>query len=243
MQVNDHRMAVIANNIANAQTAGFKHDLALVRLRLVESRSNPNGFPYVHPVLDGMTGGITPTTTHHSFEQGSIEITGNPLDMAIDGEGFFTVSDQEETRYTRDGTFTRNIAGELVLSSSGGRWRVLDDGGAPIPIRPEGGDVKVSSDGTIRQGDAIVATISLVTNADLQSLRKVGQNLFENTAGEMIPASGRISGGARENANFDPILGLASMIEATRAYQLNATLIQLQDYLTGQAVSRIGRVA
>ena len=75
MQVNDHRMAVIANNIANAQTAGFKHDLALVRQRLVESRSNPTGFPYVHPVLDGMTGGITPTTTHHSFAQGSIETT------------------------------------------------------------------------------------------------------------------------------------------------------------------------
>jgi len=243
MMVNDHRQTVLANNMANADTAGFKHDLAVVTQRQVQSRASAGGLQYAHPVLDSMTGGVNVRPTYHSVEQGPIEPTGRPLDVAIDGEGFFAVSDDNVTRYTRDGEFSRSMEGELVLSAGDGRWKVLSDASTPIVLNEQGGEIRVSGDGTVRQGAVVVARIGLVTTDDMQSLRKVGENLFEATSGEVAPIEGRLVPGARERSTFDVMEGLATMIEATRAYELNAKMIQLQDDATGQAVSRIARVA
>jgi flagellar basal-body rod protein FlgF len=241
MQVNEYRQNVVANNVANINTTGFKHELAIVRQRRLETESNASALPYVHPIYEEMSGGLVAQPTYTSFEQGAIEDTGRALDVAIDGEGFFTVSDGSNTRYTRDGVFTVNPEGELVLSAGGGRWRVLDAGGYPIRLDRGGADIQVSDNGTVRQGDDEVGQIGLVTHDNLQSLRKAGENLFENQAGEMKPASGRTIGGALEHSTFDMVTGLAAMIEASRAYEFNATLIQLQDHAIGQAVTRVGR--
>lgn len=242
MQVSDHRQAVLANNLANAHTPGFKHDLAIVMQRNIESQATPGGLAYKHPVLDGMAGGVNVRPTYHTFDQGSIEHTHRPLDVAIRGDGLFAVSDGPATRYTRDGRFTLNTGGELVLIAGEGRWRVLDDGAAPIVLEPNGGPIKVSADGTIRQGKTAVATLGLMTTEDKQTLRKVGENLFEATA-EMTPAEARIVPESIESSTFDPLRGLAEMIEATRSFQLNAKMIQIQDALDGQAVGTIGRLS
>lgn len=243
MQANDYRQTVLANNMANINTTGFKQDLAIVHQRRVESREDVGGMAFVEPVLDNMSGGLVAQPTHHAFEQGMIERTNNPLHMAIDGDGFFSVSDGKDIRYTRDGAFTTNTLGELVMSAGGGRWRVLGESDEPLLILPDGGRVRVSGDGTIRQGEQIVGRIQVVDKEDKTALRKVGENLFENREGELTPVRARIVGGALEGSNFDMMRGLASMIEVTRAYQLNATLAQLQDNATGLAVSRVGRVA
>ena len=178
-----------------------------------------------------------------SFAQGSIESTGRPLDVAIDGDGFFAVSDGEVSRYTRDGEFVINAVGELALAAGEGRWRVLDDDESVIVLNEAGGKVSVSEDGTIRQGGAVAAKLGLMTTADKQSLRKVGENLFEAKNVEMTPVEGRFVPEAREESNFDVMQGLASMIEGARVYQLNAKMVQLQDKMVGQAVSTVGRVA
>ena len=243
MKVNEHRQALLANNMANAQTTGFKHDLAVVMERRVESKENAGGLPFAHPVLDGLPGGVNVRPAYHSEEQGPIEWTGKPLDVAIQGEGFFAVSDGEATRYTRNGEFAANAQGELVMVNEAGRWRVLDEGGVPIQLDEGGGEVSVSDGGTIRQGDTVVGNIGLVASEDRRALRKVGENLFEATTEEMGPASGRMIGGSREGSTFEVMQGLATMIEASRAYQMNATLLQLQDQLTQQAVMTLGRVA
>ncbi len=243
MKMNDHRQALLANNMANADTTGFKHDLAVVTQREVESRVLAGGMQFAHPILDDMTGGINVRPTYHSAEQGPVEPTGRPLDVAIDGEGFFTVSDGNVTRYTRDGEFARSMDGELVVAAGEGRWKVLSDGGAPIVLTEQGGDVKISADGTVRQGAVVVGRLGLVTMDDQQSFRKVGENLFEAAADEVIPVEAKLFPEARERSTFDVMQGLATMIEATRAYQLNAKMIQLQDDTMGQAVSRIARVA
>lgn len=243
MKVNEHRQTLLANNIANANTTGFKHDLAVVSQRPIAAKTEVGGLTAMHPLLDGLAGGINVESTYHSFAQGRIEKTDNPLDLAIRGDGFFTVSDGETIRYTRDGQFTTNASGELVLTSGDGLWKVLDDGGTPIVLEPELGKPSVAGDGTIRQDRTEVAKLGLVSTADKQQLRKVGQNLFELVRGEMEPASGQLVSGAREESNFDALLGLAAMIEVSRAYQLNATLIQLQDQATGLAVGTLGRVA
>ena len=243
MKVNEHRQTLLANNMANASTTGFKHDLAVVTERRIESKESPDGFAFAHPVLDGMAGGVNIHPSFHSLEQGSIETTGRPLDVAIRGEGFFQVSDGADLRYTRNGEFAMNTKGELLLANESGNWNVLDDAGAPIVFDPSGEQPVVSQDGTVRQGTEVVARIGLVANDDPRALRKVGQNLFESTRGEMSPAGGTLIGGARETSTFDPVQGLAGMIEASRAYQLNASMIQLQDQLNGVAASTLGRMA
>jgi len=243
MKVNEHRQALLANNMANAQTTGFKHDLAVVMQRRVESKEDAGGLPFAHPVLDGLPGGVNVRPAYHSEEQGPIEWTGKPLDVAIQGEGFFAVSDGEATRYTRNGEFAANSQGELVMANEAGRWRVLDEGRVPIRLDEAGGEVSVSDGGTVRQGNIVVGKIGLVTSENPRSLRKVGENLFEATTAEMKPASGRLITGSREGSTFDVMQGLATMIEASRAYQMNATMIQLQDQLTQQATMTLGRVA
>lgn len=242
MKVNQHRQTILANNMANASTTGFKYDLAVVEQRRVESMSSGGGASFMHSILDDLAGGLNVKPTYQNFAQGRIEGTGRPLDVAIDGDGFFAVSDGEVTRYTRDGQFTFNTDGELVLVAGQGRWKVLDDGEGRIVVDETAGEVSVLEDGTIRQGPTVVGRLGLMTTEDKQSLRKVGQNLFEAKGVKMRPIQGRLVSESREESNFDIMGGLATMIEAARAYQLNATLLQLQDQLTGQAVAKVGRV-
>ena len=242
MKVNDHRQTVLANNMANAHTPGFKHDLVVVMQRQIESESTAGGSKYSHPVLDGLSGGVNVRPTVYSFAQGPIEQTDKPLDVAIKGDGFFAVSDGVETRYTRDGRFAVGANSELVLSVGEGRWKVLSDAGAPIVLSPDRGEASVSPSGTVHQGPIAVGTLGLMTAEDSQRLRKTGENLFEAT-GEMVPVEGDLVPESLEGSTFDVMQGLAEMIEATRAFQFNAKMIQLQDQLTGQAVSTVGRVA
>ena len=243
MKVNQHRQTVLANNMANMNTTGFKQDLAVTMLRRIESEESLSGMGFAHDVLDNLSGGVNVMPSYHNFSQGHIEATGRSLDVAIVGEGFFSVSDGERTRYTRDGEFTFNTQGEVVLESGGGVWRVLDRDGSPISVDRALGPVSVSADGSIRQGPNLAGVIGLVTADDVQTLRKSGENLFEAPDGtEMKKITGRFATESREESNFDSMRGLAAMIEGARAYQLNASLLQLQDQLVGQAVSTVGRV-
>lgn len=240
MKVQQHRQTLYANNLANAKTTGFKHDMAVVTQRQIESREDVGGFPFSHPVLDGLAGGVNIRPPFQNFSQGSIERTDRPLDVAIEGDGFFAVSDGTATRYTRDGEFTTNQAGELVLASASGRWRVLEKGGSPITLDPSGAQVTISSSGTVRQGKVVVGSLAVMTTADKQALRKVGENLFDAGELEMTPVNATLRPGAREESNFEIMSGLAGMIEATRAYELNATMIKLQDEMTGRVLA-VGR--
>lgn len=243
MKVQDHRQSLIANNIANAETTGFKKDLAVIRQRAVESREDARGMALTHPVLDGLPGGINVRPTYQSFAQGGTEQTGRPLDVAILGEGFFSVASGDETRYTRDGEFAISADGDLVLAAGNGRWKVLDDGGSTIALDPQGVAPRIYTDGTIRQGQDVVAKLGLFTTDDMQSLRKVGENLFDAGKLEMVPIEGRLEPGARERSNVDVMPELVNMIEASRAYQLNANLLRMQDEMTGRVIQSVGRVA
>ena len=243
MKLNDYRQTVLTNNVANADTTGFKHDLAVFTQRSIESRENPGQPGLSAPGLSGLSGGVHVRPSYINFAQGRIERTDRPLDVAIRGEGFFTVSDGEVTRYTRDGEFARNTTGELVLAAGGGRWRVLSDGGSPILLSEEGGPASIGADGTVRVGETVIAVLGVAKPEDQTRLRKVGENLFEPVDTTMQPVEANLAARSRELSNFDIMKGLASMIAVSRAYQLNATMIQLQDQLSAQAVSRIARVA
>ena len=231
---------VIANNLANANTVGFKRDLAVIRERLVASREAAAGAEYSHPILDGLTGGSLVSPTYTLFEQGPVEQTNNPLDLALLGEGFFAVQVGEEVRYTRDGRLTLRADGTLVTAVGG--HPILDADGQPIRVDVSGPAVVIDSRGVVRQGETAVGRIGVFDFADRSVLRKVGGNLL--SAGQAQPRAGnaRIRSGYVERSNVEPIDELVRMIETARAYQLNGSLISLQDSMLGRAVNEIVRL-
>lgn len=243
LQTNGYRQDVIANNLANAETVGFKHDLSVFSERPVASRE-PFGDPTMtDPMLNDMTGGTFVAPTFTVYEQGTLRPTDRPLDAALVGEGFFSVRDGDGVKYTRDGRFTLTSEGGLV-TVAGGR-PVLSDAGTPIRVPPErAGEVAIRDDGTIRAGATLVGRLAITDFADKSRLTKVGSNLFEasSDAVERTP-SATVRSGYVEASTVDPTRTMVQMIEATRAYDLNALMITLQDSLLGKASTEIAQLA
>lgn len=243
LQANQYRMEVLANNLANADTVGFKHDMTVVRERRAEAREGISDPDASQPSLSGMTGGslVAPTVT--SYEQGALEQTGRSLDAAIRGNGFFRVQTAEGERYTRDGRFLLNATGELVTAAGGNP--VLDTTGKPITVTATAaGDVVIDGSGVVRarNSKASFGQIGIVDFDDTSLLHKTGGNLFESLNATASDFKGSVQGATLEKSTVDPIQSMVSMIEVTRAYQLNATLVGLADQTLSRAVNDIGRI-
>jgi len=243
LQANQYRQDVIANNLANVETVGFKRDLAVFTERAVASREALGDPTMSDPTLDRMSGGTFVAPTYTCFEQGSIVPTDRPLDAALQGEGFFTVRDAAGVRYTRDGRFAVDAQGNLVTVS--GERPVLNDAGQPIQVPPEQiGNVRLAQDGTVLAGGSPVGRLGIVDFADRTALRKTGSNLLEAAAGAQArPASASVLAGAVEASTVDPTTTMVGMIEAARAYQMNATMISMQDTMLGRAANDIAKLA
>ncbi len=244
LQVNEYRQSVAANNMANIDTVGFKRDLAVIHERDVESAARPGQQPFSDRLLDSLSGGVWVRPTYTSYDQGHLEQTGRNLDTAIFGDGFFRVSDGTTENYTRDGRFTLNPDGDLVMVAGSGRYHLLDDNGTPIHVAdPTLGPIAIGKDGAVMQDGTAIARLGLADFTDKTQLRKIGENLFENDgdARPVTPQTTVLSGHV-ERSTVDPISALTDMIEVTRAYEMNARLISLQDDTLGQVVGRVGRI-
>jgi len=240
MIVNQYRQSVLANNLANLDTVGFKHDLSVVRERRVETREDCLSCSLSDRVLDRMTGGslVAPTVT--TFEQGAIQVTGGALDVAIDGSGFFAVKDGSNTRYTRDGRFT--VDGNGALVTAGGR-PVLDEQGQPIDIPEEArARLQIDANGSVRSGEEELGRIGLVDFADRARLCKVGSNLFDAAGTQAETVTPRFRTNSIESSTVDPTKAMVAMIEVSRAYEMNANLVGLADTTLGRAVNDIARI-
>jgi flagellar basal-body rod protein FlgG len=241
MQVNQYRMDVLANNIANMETAGFKQDLAVVRERLAETREGNHDPMLRHDVLDDLTGGSLVSPTYTVFEQGSIDVTGGKLDVAIDGDGFFRVQHPEGERYSRDGRFTINADGELVTVS--GHHQVLDKGGSPIVVGTNAyGKASVDGDGKVRVGETVVGQLGFVDFEDKTLLRKTGGNLIQSMGAQPVEMQASLRTGAIERSNVDATTAMVQMIQVQRAYELNARMVGIADSTLGRAVNDIARI-
>lgn len=226
-------MDVTANNIANANTAGFKAERVLLEEETrtaARAQDGPRRLSYVDEWGLG-----------RSFAQGSLEPTRRPLDFALEGSGFFAVeTGAGETLYTRDGRFTINADSELA---AGDGARVLSDQGLPILIDREGGEISVDADGTIVQGGVPIGRIGVTGFESLSRLEKTGDNRYrapEDLQPEPVLAP-VVRQGAIENSNVTPISEIVRMINVSRAYQSVSKLIEDADRLSRDAVERIGR--
>ncbi len=239
LQVNEYRQDLLANNIANAGTTGFKRQLSIVSERMTEAREN--GPPSAqHQLFDRLTGGSGVRPTYTDFAQGSLEITDNPLDVAIVGEGFLRVIADGAERYTRDGRLTIDATGRLMTS---GGHLVPGENGKPITIDLRNPTApRIGSDGTVTQGDARLGRIGLVAFRDPAALTPSGKNLYQAHGQAPQPADVSLRVGAIEASNVDPVAAMVDMMQVTRTYELNATMISLQDGMLGRTVNDLGRI-
>jgi len=241
LQVNQYRQAVLANNLANLDTVGFKHDLSVVCERPIASAEAFADSSWSDPRLARMTGGSLVAPTYTAFQQGMVRETGSPLDVALAGDGFFTVREGDAVRYTRDGRFALNEQGELVTVA--GNHPVLNAQGQAIVVTGVPAEnVRIDASGEVRAGASRFGRVGVVDFEDTSRLRKVGANLLQAIGVEPTPHAAQLRTGAVEASTVDPTQTMVSMIEVARAYELNATMIGLADSTLGRAVNDIARL-
>ena len=246
MVAQETKLDTIANNLANANTAGYKRqsaefeDLMYQRVRTpgrVAGGMGPTG------VQIGL--GTRVAATSRSFSQGSVEQTGNPLDIAIEGAGFLSVLQQDGSQgFTRDGALKLDAQGRLVTSAG----LPVEP---PISVPPDATDVTIGPDGVVsasRAGDpepSDVGKIQLATFTNPGGLTPLGHNLFAATASSGEPlvgdpgADGRgsILQGAVEGSNVEVVSEMIGMIRAQRAYEINSKVISAADEMLRNATS------
>jgi flagellar basal-body rod protein FlgG len=238
------RQGVINNNINNATTVGFKQEIPTQGLfwRLLLNRIQRTDPPVGDTTAEAAP--LSPATTTAGalrattdFGQGSLRETGDELELAISGPGFFVVQTPAGEQLTRDGTFARDASGRLVATDGS---PVLGTNG-PLTLPP--GPVVVASDGTITVAGQTVGQLRLV-QAPADRLTRVGLNRFAPQVGTTpTPATeAAVNQGFLEAANVDLTRAVTDMMSATRSYEASQRMIQLQDELLGKAVNDVGRV-
>lgn len=229
------RTDVISNNLANVNTAGFKKDVAVTKdfasmliTRINDGADAPIGGVGVGTMVDEVA-------TIHSA--GAMRNTGNDFDMAMEGKGFFTVETPQGVRYTRNGTFAKNIQGELITQDG---YRVLGQNG---PIRIQGTKMVVSDDGSIDIDNQLVGKLQLVEFDNEKQLTKEGSSLFAAPAGQRgKPGTGGVRQGFLEMSNVNVINEMVNLITNYRAYEINGKVVQAHDQLIGKAVNEVGKL-
>jgi flagellar basal-body rod protein FlgF len=235
---------VVANNIANVNTSGFKADGAVFS-EYLENRASAELF--ASP--DRRMSMVQDRMSWHDMSQGTVQKTDAPLDVAIDGEGMLVVQTARGERYTRSGALQINNLGELVTLAGD---KVLGDNG-PIVLQATDRDISITKDGTIkvREGqslnsDSTRGKLRLVTFADPQQLRKDGASTFAASNGitptPLPDAAAHVIQGAIEKSNVRPVIEMTRMIELTRAYTEVATLLQQQSDMRKNSIQQLAEV-
>lgn len=219
-------MRVVANNIANTATSGFRQE-GVIFSEYVKSVDGASSLSMGQA-----------DARNTSFAQGALTQTGGQFDFAIEGDGFFLVETPLGERLTRAGAFSPNADGDLVTPDG---FRVLDAGGAPVFIPPGAADIAVSSDGTISTNGDPVGQLGLVQPLNPQGLIREDGVMFRADEGYEPAEQGRILQSFVENSNVNPILQLTRMIEVQRAYELGASFVEAEDERVRQAMRSISQ--
>lgn len=219
-------MRIVANNVANMATTGYRREGAVFAETLA-------ALP-----LEGGSLAMTAARVRMTDDaQGTLSATGGAFDLAIDGPGFFMVEGPDGPRLTRAGAFARSEAGELV--NHDGR-RVLDDSGGAIVAPPDAGAFAVASDGTISVGGAPIGRIGIYDVEDPAALIREDGVTFR-AEGEALPIEGRVLQGFVEKANVNPVEEIARMIEVQRGYELSQRFLEREDERIRAAVRLLGQ--
>lgn len=209
------RQEVLANNLANASTDGFKADR-------LSGRSFGELFPQAVASLD--------------LRQGAVRDTGRPFDLAFETEGFLVVSTAQGERLSRGGGLTID-AGGLLVDRDGNP--VLGHDG---PLNVRGKVVEIAPDGTVIVDDSRAGRLRFETVKEPATLLKEGAGRYQAAAGTLDAPTARIRQGALEDSNVDSLLGTVDMLQIQRAYSTNAEVLRVLDGVLGTLVGEVGRI-
>ncbi|MCC7348691.1 MAG: flagellar basal-body rod protein FlgF [Variibacter sp.] len=229
------QLDVIANNIANQNTNGYKAD-GLIYEEFAVPRPGNEKFL----AADRRVSFVSDRATWIDLRGGPVQQTGNPLDVAIDGGGFLAVQTPRGERYTRNGGLQINAAGQLVTAEG---YAVLGEAG-PITLQPQDRDVSIAKDGTLTVAQGQRGRIRLVEFAQPGRLQKDGASTFMAPAGQAPqPATqSTLLQGAIEKSNVQGVVEVTRMIEATRTYTTIAQMTEQQNTLRKTAIERLADV-
>jgi flagellar basal-body rod protein FlgG len=242
----EHRMDIIANNLANVNTSGYKPDKLsfedtfhryahdFIREPITDLKKKPlfpRAFLMSKPRLAGK---------ETDFSQGALKRSDNALDVAIKGEGFFKIRTPEGDFYSRNGHFVRTAEGLLTTAQGGA---LLGEGG-PIAV-PAGARIEIRGDGQIFADGALVDQIQLSTVTDLNKLEKTGANLFRlrpgaNAAEQPAPAGTTLEQGYLETANVEVVGQMVNMIEAQRAFEAYSKITKTMHESDTKLIQQVG---
>ncbi|MBR0709503.1 MULTISPECIES: flagellar basal-body rod protein FlgG [Bradyrhizobium] len=243
MAAQELNVQVISNNIANLRTTGFKkqtaafQDLIYEHVRRVGAQASDQGT--ILPVGVDIGGGVKTVGTPRSMTQGTLSQTGNDLDLAISGEGFFKILMPDGTyQYTRDGTFQMDNQGRVVTAQGNPVQPTITipNNASGITVS-EQGQVSVTLPGS--STSSIVGTINVTRFINKAGLQPVGSNQFTETPSSGPPQDGtansegygKITQGSLEQANVDVVSEMSDLIAAQRAYEMNAKVISAADQM------------
>jgi flagellar basal-body rod protein FlgF len=259
----DHEVEVIANNLANANTAGFKKDQVTFQEYLAKNETetltadiprSPIKDKDLYP-LDGRDQSfVVVAGTHINHSQGALKVTDNPLDLAITGSGFFEVATPNGVRYTRGGSFKMNGNNQLLVTSDG--YPVLsagkegeaatDPASRYIQIGGRGGSISVTDQGDVYSGEELVGKISVVDFENKNPLRKIGGVLMENKDPSRAPASVSknfsVKQGMLEMGNVNPVEEISNLIRANRMFEQDLKAMKTVSEMMAKEVNDIGKM-
>jgi flagellar basal-body rod protein FlgF len=224
------QMDVVANNIANINTTGFKAE-ALLHEEFVMPVARDRDFP----MLDQPLSFTQDWATMHDLSPGSIVQTGNPLDVALEGEGFLAVLTPEGERWTRSGALQVDSTGTLVNFDG---YPVLGDGG-PITFGEAETDIMIDASGAVSTTAGAKGRLQVVEFDNPQELAREGDNLYSGGTPVAAVAT-RVMQGAIEKSNVSGVAEMTEMIRVQRAYQSIASMIQRQDDIRRSAIQKLG---
>ncbi len=214
-------MDVVANNLANMGTHGFKAERMMFIEHLVKSKGGEN-------LISPRLAYVRDIATMTDERAGAIDTTGNPLDVAIQGDGYFVLQTPNGERYTRNGRFQLDNSGQLVNQLG---QPVQADGGAPIIFAPEDREIVISKDGTVSTNNGELGKLRVVKFQSDQKLERTsGAQFIAGTDNPPQPVEqASIIQGAVENANIEPIMEMANMINVHRSYDAVRNFIDRED--------------
>lgn len=235
-----HQQDVVSNNLANAETTGFKRDVTAFRQRLTAAQESRRPGDWSDATLEGLGGGMLVQPNHIDFAQGDVQQTGVPLDVALQGNGFFGVDDNGKTRLTRDGRFQLDRSGTLIGT---GGLPVLDQSGRPIKLAPDS-PVTIDRSGGVVQDGNIVATLGVFDVPDRSQLTKQGNGLLAYPNPNQIgPGTATIRSEYLESSNVEPTNEMAALMETQRQLEANANMIHTQDSTLQLLVNNVGKIS
>ena len=240
------RLDTVTNNLANASTTGFKREGLTSKSfdQMLTVKLNDLSVPYLNEGIGKMSLGVKIGDNYTDYSQGSFKETGNTYDLALAGNGFFTISYTDKKgntseKYTRDGEFTMDSEG--YLRTLEGDYVQGEGGNIMIPV--ETSEVSIRDNGDIYADGEYVDSLRIVDFEDYNNIEKFGENLYNVVDGATeTESTAAVKQGYLEMSNINVVKEMVEMITISRAYESNQKLIQTEDDMLDKSVNQVGKV-